>query len=210
MISKQRFNVIREVLENAGLAISVLNVEQFDKLKDTQLFIESETSVIVEKIKAYEKYIHTHNSAYPEYIMMLAREFLGLDMLDTSRDDDISDMQKIDILSIVFANNNVMSFANAAKKIIEDIWNVKLDDNDTSNCQYNNIKRLCTTGADGHTVYLQGVDLPIMVNSIWDSDNNCIPSSVCEMHIGKENGRDVLLIAPSITALPEDKENNDE
>ena len=28
---------------------------------------------------------------------------------------------------------------------------------------------------EGHTKYLQGINLPIMVNTIWETENHCIP-----------------------------------
>ena len=55
---------------------------------------------------------------------------------------------------------------------------------------------------DGHTKYLQGIYLPIMINSIFE-DDNLVPSEVSEMHMGIENGRQVLLITPQIISLPE-------
>lgn len=53
---------------------------------------------------------------------------------------------------------------------------------------------------DGHTKYLQGIDLPIMINSIFEN-GNCVPSEVSEMHIGIVNGKQVLLITPEILSL---------
>lgn len=55
---------------------------------------------------------------------------------------------------------------------------------------------------EGHTKYLQGIDLPIMVNTIWETENHCIPSKVCEMHIGKVDDRLTLLITPEHISLP--------
>lgn len=54
---------------------------------------------------------------------------------------------------------------------------------------------------EGHTKYLQGLDLPIMVNSCFDSGNNCIPSKVSEMHIGEVEGELVLLVTPERISL---------
>lgn len=48
----------------------------------------------------------------------------------------------------------------------------------------------------GHTKYLQGIDLPIMVNSIWKNENYCVPSSISEMYIGTVDGKLTLLITP--------------
>nr|DAJ05346.1 MAG TPA: hypothetical protein [Caudoviricetes sp.] len=55
---------------------------------------------------------------------------------------------------------------------------------------------------NGHTKYLQGIDLPIMVNSIFENDN-FMPSEVSEMHIGMVNGNRVLMITPEIISLPD-------
>ena len=49
----------------------------------------------------------------------------------------------------------------------------------------------------GQTKYLQGIDLPIRVNSIIDGEE-LVPSSVCEMHIGYVDGVTCLIITPDI------------
>ena len=54
---------------------------------------------------------------------------------------------------------------------------------------------------EGHTKHLQGIDLPIMVNTIWDENNNFTPSEVSEMHIGTVNGKQVLLVTPEHIAM---------
>ena len=55
---------------------------------------------------------------------------------------------------------------------------------------------------EGHTKYLQGINLPIMVNTIWETENHCSPSEVCEMHIGMVNGKQTLLITLELVMLP--------
>ena len=55
---------------------------------------------------------------------------------------------------------------------------------------------------DGHTKYLQGINLPIMVNSIFENET-LIPSEVSEMHIGMVNGNQTLIITPEILSLPD-------
>lgn len=50
---------------------------------------------------------------------------------------------------------------------------------------------------NGHTKYLQGIDLPIMVNSVFENET-LTPSEVSEMHIGMVNGNRVLMITPEI------------
>ena len=53
---------------------------------------------------------------------------------------------------------------------------------------------------EGHTKYLQGIDLPIGVNCI-SNGNEMVPSEVAEMHIGQYNGSPMLLLTPSTIAL---------
>lgn len=57
---------------------------------------------------------------------------------------------------------------------------------------------------DGHTKYLQGIDLPIMVNTIFEGEDRCIPSNVSEMHVGNVNGVQTLLITPETISLLDD------
>lgn len=53
----------------------------------------------------------------------------------------------------------------------------------------------------GHTKYLQGINLPIMVNTVKKNDNELLPSDVCEMHIGKVDGVKTVLITPEIISI---------
>lgn len=58
------------------------------------------------------------------------------------------------------------------------------------------------TEVDGHTKYLQGIDLPIMINSIFENET-LTPSEVSEMHIEMVNGNQTLIITPEILSLPD-------
>lgn len=62
---------------------------------------------------------------------------------------------------------------------------------------------ILTDDVDGHTKYLQGINLPIMVNTVWESEENCKPSEASEMHIGSVDGVRALLITPSHISLPD-------
>lgn len=61
---------------------------------------------------------------------------------------------------------------------------------------------ILTDDVEGHTKYLQGISLPIMVNTVWESEVNCAPSKVCEMHISLVDGVQTLLITPEHISLP--------
>lgn len=56
---------------------------------------------------------------------------------------------------------------------------------------------------DGHTKYLQGINLPIMVNSVVDADGNYIPQPIAEMHIALVNDKQTLVITPAEISLPD-------
>lgn len=71
---------------------------------------------------------------------------------------------------------------------------IDLSDESTENTDIN------VDDVPGHTKYLQGIDMPIMVNSIGKG-NGCMPSAVAEMHVGMSNGNPVVLITPEIIAL---------
>lgn len=93
---------------------------------------------------------------------------------------------------------------NIQLKIMKDYMNVlenrAVTENIDLSCENIESPAILTDDVDGHTKYLQGIDLPIMVNSIG-TDNGCEPSKVCEMHIGTVNDNQVVLITPDVIAL---------
>lgn len=93
---------------------------------------------------------------------------------------------------------------NTQLKIMKDYMNVLENRAATENidlsCKNTESPAILTDDVTGHTKYLQGIDLPIMINSIG-TDNGCEPSKVCEMHIGTVNGDQVVLITPHIIAV---------
>lgn len=106
-------------------------------------------------------------------------------------------------------NNNTLSFTPASPK---ELYLVQLNAMETylsvlsyrAKLEAIDLTEPVTTmpcSMDGHTKHLQGLDMPIMINSIKKNDTELTPSTVCEMHIGKFNDEDVLLITPDIIAL---------
>ena len=63
------------------------------------------------------------------------------------------------------------------------------------------LKNIVNNDVEGHTKYLQGINLPIMVNTVASDDNEFLPSGVCEMHIGEVNGIETVLITPDVIAI---------
>lgn len=54
--------------------------------------------------------------------------------------------------------------------------------------------------ANGHTKYLQGIHLPIVINSI-QTGSEWKPSEVTEMHIGTYNDEPALILTPKIISI---------
>lgn len=117
----------------------------------------------------------------------LAVDFMEeIKMLTSSVTEDVSDSE-----SMTEAWNKIDRFY----KDIESMRNKQ-------KCTGSKSFSILQTEVDGHTKYLQGIDLPIMINSIIENDNY-IASEVSEMHIGMVNGNQTLIITPKILALPD-------
>lgn len=117
----------------------------------------------------------------------LAVDFMEeIKMLTSSVAEDVSDSK-----SMTEAWNKIDSFY----KDIESMRNKQ-------KCTGSKSFSILQTEVDGHTKYLQGIDLPIMINSIIENDNY-IASEVSEMHIGMVNGNQTLIITPEILSLPD-------
>lgn len=74
------------------------------------------------------------------------------------------------------------SLAEAWKKFGNFYRNVEAKRN-FQKCTASQLFSILDGDVEGHTKYLPGIHLPIMINSIWN-ENDCIPSRVAEMHIG--------------------------
>ena len=54
---------------------------------------------------------------------------------------------------------------------------------------------------EGNSLFLQGISLPIVVNSICD-ENGEWQTSNCSMRIGKIDGQDKVIITPNVISIP--------
>lgn len=120
-----------------------------------------------------------------EMNVKLAVNFMEeIKMLSSSVTEDVSDSE-----SMTEAWNKIDRFY----KDIESMRNKQ-------KCTGSKSFSILQTEVDGHTKYLQGIDLPIMINSIFENDN-FTTSEVSEMHIGMVNENQVLIITPEILSL---------
>lgn len=134
-------------------------------------FIEKETKKMTKKQR--------------EMNIKLAVDFMEeIKMLVSSVTEDVSDSE-----SMTEAWNKIDRFY----KDIESMRNKQ-------KCTGSKSFSILQSEVDGHTKYLQGIDLPIMINSILENEN-FMTSEVSEMHIGMVNGNQVLIITPEIISL---------
>ena len=120
-----------------------------------------------------------------EMNIKLATDFMEeIKMLASSVMEDVSDSK-----SMTEAWNKIDRFY----KDVESMRN-------TQKCTGSKSFSILQNEVGGHTKYLQGIDLPIMVNSILENET-LIPSEVSEMHIGIVNGKQTLIITPEILSL---------
>ena len=120
-----------------------------------------------------------------EMNVKLAVNFMEeIKMLASSVTEDVSDSE-----SMTEAWNKIDRFY----KDIESMRNKQ-------KCTGSKSFSILQTEVDGHTKYLQGIDLPIMINSIFFFFY-FTTSEVSEMHIGMVNENQVLIITPEILSL---------
>ena len=67
---------------------------------------------------------------YPEHIMEILRQRLGLDEDDTSRDDEINIYTPSEAFEEVCNWEGLLGYADTIKEWIEDIYGIDLDDID--------------------------------------------------------------------------------
>lgn len=126
MTSQERFNIVKQILEENKLSLCTLNIEQFDNVSELELIAGAND--IVEKIKRYEEYVSSDKMKYPERIMRDVRKNLRLDEMDTSRDLEIYQMDRKDILNAVCTWNGLVGYGYTIAGWIEDIYQIKLED----------------------------------------------------------------------------------
>lgn len=126
MTREERFNIAKDILEKNDLSLCTLNLNQFDKISDLELFAGADD--VVNRIKRYEAYVDKEKMKYPEKIMRDVRKNLGLDEMDTSMDLEIFQMDREDILNSVCNWNNLVGYGGTIRGWIEDIYQIKLKD----------------------------------------------------------------------------------
>ena len=79
-------------------------------------------------MKYYSRYYY--DEKYFSDIMEAVRQNLGLEFDDTSKDDEISEMSRDEILDRVCEWNGLIGYGSQIREWIEDIWGIDLDEYD--------------------------------------------------------------------------------
>ncbi len=68
------------------------------------------------------------NGKYSSYIMIALREQLGLREDDTSRDEEIMRMSKKSVVDMYLANEGLFFFTSKLLSMVEDIYDIRLEE----------------------------------------------------------------------------------
>lgn len=68
------------------------------------------------------------NMNYPESILKIVRQNLDLEPTDTSRDEDIQNMSRAEVLERVCSWEGLIGYAETIKEWIKDIYGINLDE----------------------------------------------------------------------------------
>lgn len=128
MTSEEKKEIVINVLKENGLAVCQLNVKQFDGLSELELLVPSSLNQVVKKIKRYEEYIDKDKMKYNNIIMGDMREYMGLKRVDTSKDLEIYQMDRKDVLSAICRKNGLEVYGSTIIEWIENIYQIKLKD----------------------------------------------------------------------------------
>jgi hypothetical protein len=72
--------------------------------------------------------INMSEQKYSDYVMECVRQNLGLKPNNTSKDEQINEMDKDEILERVATWNNIIGYGPTIREWIEDIWCMDLDE----------------------------------------------------------------------------------
>ena len=128
MNSTERFKVVMDILDGAGLCNNTINHRIFDNLRDSELTDEAKVKDIIGRIEGYNSKIETNASRYPEKIMQVLRQRNGLEFYDTSEDEALNTMSPSDVFSEVMQWNGFLGFWDETiKGWIREIYGIELE-----------------------------------------------------------------------------------
>ncbi|WP_394875529.1 hypothetical protein [Clostridium neonatale] len=113
-------------MKKNNLEICPLNMKEFEGLSDLELLAKTEN--VITKIKRREAYVGKDKMKYNNKIMGDVREHIGLERTDISRDLEIYQMDRKDVLNAVCIKNGLKVHGDIIIDWIENIYQIKLED----------------------------------------------------------------------------------
>lgn len=127
MTRQERVKRYMEILDEHDEGNSGWNWDILDKLSDKELFEENAILEKIAIIRAHSERLENPTNKYPESIMEDIRMRLGLEKYDTAKDEQINEMPKDVIFSMVCNWNGLLGYDSTIKTWIKDIYGIQLD-----------------------------------------------------------------------------------
>lgn len=126
MTRQERVKRYMEILDEHDEGNSGWNWDILDKLSDKELFEENAILEKIAIIRAHSDRLENPTNKYPESIMEDIRMRLGLEKYDTAKDEQINEMPKDVIFSMVCNWNGLLGYDSTIKTWIKDIYGIQL------------------------------------------------------------------------------------
>lgn len=127
MTRQERVKRYMEILDEYDEGNSGWNWDILDKLSDKELFEEDAILKKITIIREHSDRLENPTNKYPESIMEDIRMRLGLEKYDTAKDEQINEMPKDVIFSMVCNWNGLLGYDSTIKTWIKDIYGIQLD-----------------------------------------------------------------------------------
>lgn len=127
MTRQERVKRYMEILDEYDEGNSGWNWDILDKLSDKELFEEDAILKKITIIREHSDRLENPTNKYPESIMEDIRMRLGLEKYDTAKDEQINEMPKDVIFSMVCNWNGLLGYDSTIKTWIKDIYGVELE-----------------------------------------------------------------------------------
>lgn len=126
MIRQERVSKYMEIADRYEIGNSSIAWGELDKLSDDDLFNEEKVLLSVNAIQAYYANLEEQTTSFPENIMATIRQYLGLDRLDRSKDEEINAYTPEEAFDIVVNYEGFIGYTETIKGWIRDIYKVEL------------------------------------------------------------------------------------
>ena len=127
MTRQERVSKYMKIADRYEIGNSSIVWGELDKLSDDDLFNEEKVLLSVNAIQAYYANLEEQTTSFPENIMATIRQYLGLDRLDRSKDEEINAYTPEEAFDIVVNYEGLIGYTETIKGWIKDIYKVELE-----------------------------------------------------------------------------------